>query len=99
MIGGRDHVVVVEVEGLEGLHRVEEEVLGLHLFATSERPETLRLRQERPSARVADVLDERGDALIVAGVVDAPSRGATAIDGPQTVLSMMPVGAPALRAA
>src|SRR5919201_378147 len=75
VIGERDRALVIEAQCREGLHRIEEELLGLRQLAALHRAHPLGLREQRAPARVSGPPDDRLDPIEETLVVDPPARG------------------------
>src|SRR5205807_5133483 len=73
LVGERDRALVIEAEGRERLHRVEDELLGPRELAALHGANSLGLRQERAASSVTGALDDRLDALEERLIVDTPA--------------------------
>src|SRR5205814_7944537 len=74
MIGERDRTFVVESQRGERLDRVEDQLLGLRELAALHRADSLRLREQRASARMAGALGDGRDPVEERLIVDPPPR-------------------------
>src|SRR2546430_17120629 len=74
MIGERDRTFVVQSERGERLDRVEDELLGPRELAALHRADSLRLREQRASPRVAGALGDGRDPVEEWLIVDPPPR-------------------------